>query len=145
MRARSEVKPPMRYWQYMAFDQGVGKVVVFGGRPSFGDNLGDTWVYDYAVNMWTMVDCSVSPSPRQSGSMVYDEGIGHVVLFGGLVDTRNALSDTWVFDTEAGEWSLLEEAVVDVVDVELQSGIPGYPLAGVFLALVWFIWLRRMG
>ena len=135
----TEVKPPMRYWQFMVFDRGFGKVVMFGGNPSYGSNLGDTWLYDYGSNEWTMVESGVSPSPRQCGGMVYDESIGRVVLFGGFEDDMEAVGDTWVFDSVAGEWGLLEDFEVEGSD-DVSPGIPGFPFAWVFLGLVLFVY-----
>ena len=140
----TEVKPPMRYWQYMAFDRDAGKVVVFGGNPSYGPNLGDTWLYDFALNEWSEVECSVSPSPRQCGGMVYDESIGRVVLFGGFEVEMEAAGDTWVFDSMAGEWSPLEDIDVGSSDDDdVSSGIPAFPLAGVFLGLAVFVYFSK--
>ena len=137
------VKPPKRYWQFMAFDRGAGKVVLFGGRPSYGDyNLGDTWLYDYALNQWTEVESEVSPPASQSGSMVYDESIGRVVLFGGFGEGMDAVGDTWVFDSEAGEWGFHENYDIESSE-DVSSGIPGFPLAWVCLGLVLFVYCSR--
>jgi len=140
----TEVKPPMRYWQFMTFDRDAGKVVVFGGNPSYGSNLGDTWLYDYAENIWTEVESEVSPSPRQCGGMVYDESIGRVVLFGGFEEEMEAAGDTWVFDSVAGEWSPLEDIDVGSSE-EVGAGVPGFGLVGVLLGFVVFLGLRRWG
>lgn len=142
---KTDVKPPMRYWQYMAFDRSIGKVVMFGGRPSFGDdNLDDTWLYDYAENEWTEVVSYVSPTLRQSGSMVYDESIKRVVLFGGFEEGMDVVGDTWVFDAEAGEWMLLEDFDASVTEGN-GDGIPGFDLVAVFIALLWFVFsLKRL-
>ena len=134
----TEEKPPMRYWHYMAYDRGAGKVVVFGGRPSYDDDLGDTWLYDYTENRWTEVDSMVSPSPRQTSSMVYDESIGRVVLFGGFENGMEALNETWVFDTEAGEWTLLDDFNA-TIDDETGTGIPGFQLISVLFALIIYL------
>ena len=128
----------MRYWQYMTYDRGAGNVVVFGGRPSYDGNLGDTWLYDYAENRWTEVDSMVSPSPRQTSSMVYDESIGRVVLFGGFENGMEALNETWVFDTEAGEWTLLDDFNA-TIDDETGTGIPGFQLISVLFALIIYL------
>jgi hypothetical protein len=135
----TEEKPPMRYWQFMAFDRGTGKVVMFGGNPSYGNNLGDTWLYDYAMNEWTLVESEVSPSPRQTGSMVYDESIEHIVLFGGFEDDMVAVGDTWVFDSGVGEWLLLEDFIASINTGGDGARIPGFCLIAVLIALCWVV------
>lgn len=131
----TEDKPPMRYWQYMAYDRGVGKVVVFGGRPSYDGNLGDTWLYDYAENQWTEVVSELSPSPRQSGSMVYDESIGCVVLFGGFENGMETVGETWVFDSEVGEWVILGDFTGSVSE-DYGLSVPGFNLFSLYIALI---------
>jgi hypothetical protein len=66
--------------------------------------------------------------------MVYDESVGRVVLFGGFENRMEALGDTWVFETEAGEWMLLDELDASV-EAETDAGIPGYGLFMVLLGL----------
>jgi Galactose oxidase, central domain len=138
----TEVKPTKRYWQFMAFDRDAGKVVMFGGRPNYDANLGDTWLYDYAANAWTEVESEVSPPARQSGSMVYDENLGCVVMFGGFEEGMDAVGDTWVFDSGAGEWSLLEDFEVEGSE-DVETGIPGFPLAWVCLGLAVFVYFSK--
>ena len=135
----TEDKPPMRYWQYMAFDEASGKIVMFGGNPS-GLNFGDTWLYDYAENTWTEVHPEVSPSPRQCGALVYYPSLGGVVMFGGIDEDQSGFDDTWVFDAVTGEWSLVEEGV----PVEVDGGnevrrIPGFPVVSVLMGFMVFV------
>jgi hypothetical protein len=135
----TDPKPPMRYWQYMAFDPGVGKVVMFGGNPRLGSSLGDTWLYDYASNEWSEVKPAVSPPASQCGAMVYVPGLGGVVLFGGMDNNQNELGEIWLFDAEAGEWSRVESGAPEPVEDESGPRIPGFPIISVIIALIIFL------
>lgn len=147
-RIETEDGPEGRYWHHMAFDPGVGKVVMFGGIPS-GMSFGDTWLYDYALNQWTEVEPPVSPANRFCGAMVYDESIERVVLFGGLVDDQEEAGDTWLFDAEAGEWSIVEASAPTAEEEEEEeedsfSEIPGFPAASIILAVLFFFAYARI-
>ncbi len=132
----TQPKPPMRYWQYMAFDPGVGKVVMFGGGPSIDQDLGGTWLYDYASNEWSELNPSVSPPEGQCGAMVYVPEEGGVVLFGGI-DGQTELGELWKFDAEIGEWSRVESSSPSIVEEDEQdSGIPGFPIASIIISLI---------
>jgi len=45
-------------------------------------SLGDTWIWDGAIETWTEQNPATSPSPS-SAPMAYDAATGTVVLFGG--------------------------------------------------------------
>jgi hypothetical protein len=93
----------MRYWQYMAYYRGACKIVVFGELPSYDGNLGDAWLYDYTDNQLKEVISEFSSSIRQTSSMVYEESIGRIALFGGFENGIMALNETGLFDTEVGD------------------------------------------
>jgi N-acetylneuraminic acid mutarotase len=141
-RIETEEAPAGRYWQQMAFDPGVGKVLMFGGSHS-GGSYGDTWLYDYALNEWTELEPSDSPPSRLCGVMVFDESIERIVLFGGLSDEYQVLGDTWVFDTASGEWSIVETGVPTAEEEDAPSSIPGFPVASIILAVFLFLALAN--
>jgi hypothetical protein len=78
----------------MAFDPGLGKLVLFGGE-SGGFRDGDTWTWD--GDGWTQLDPAQSPPARNNASLAYDPALGQLVLFGGSTN-GNWLSDTWAFN-----------------------------------------------
>jgi hypothetical protein len=104
--------PSARTFPAMAFDEGRGEVVLFGGnRVLFGAPtvwntlLDDTWVLRGAT--WTRKSTSDGPSARAEAAMAYDQVRKRIVLFGGYSRTaegRVRLGDTWEWDGE--RWSL---------------------------------------
>jgi len=85
----------------MSYDSVREKVVLFGGRGSVDQELGDTWEWDGVS--WTDVSpASPSPSPRSGHSMVYDQGLGKTLLFGGR-NGLNETDDSWEWD--GSSWS----------------------------------------
>ncbi len=131
----TENKPPMRYWQYMAYDPSVEKVVMYGGSSNFETGLGGTWLYDYATNQWSELNPRVSPPEGQCGGMVYYPEQGGVVLFGGT-DERTELGELWRFNAEAGEWSRVQPSTPETGEDEPDSGIPGFPTASIIITLI---------
>src|SRR5262245_39045690 len=61
----------------MAFDDGLGRVVLFGG--SAANALGDTWEWDGSA--WQDVPAT-GPGPRDHVNMAVDPAHGTLVLFG---------------------------------------------------------------
>jgi hypothetical protein len=84
----------------MAYDLVRGRVVLFGGTPSFFGIplLGDTW--EFVNNIWVQITPATSPSNRLDHAMVYDFNLGQCVMFGGRVSATNIppLGDTWTWD-----------------------------------------------
>jgi hypothetical protein len=74
--------PSTRDLAAMAYDAGVGEVVLFGG-VSFvvGDFLNDTW--SFSNDRWTEQFASESPSGRDASSFAFEPTAGTDVLFGG--------------------------------------------------------------
>ena len=95
--------PEALTWFSMAFDQGSGQLILFGGVNSSGIITGDTWAWN-GTN-WTNLNIS-GPPARLGASMAYDPAVGGLILFGGLsgnVAAPTALNDCW--QVKNGQWS----------------------------------------
>ena len=93
------VSPYARLWHAMAYDPVRDRIVLFGGdhiQPySLGDE-NDTWEWDGA--QWRRDWTDAAPSIRAGHSMVYDSGLGRMVLFGGFnagVTPNTFSNETW--------------------------------------------------
>mmetsp|Transcript_30329 Transcript_30329/g.38906 ORF Transcript_30329/g.38906 Transcript_30329/m.38906 type:complete len:571 (+) Transcript_30329:235-1947(+) len=51
------------------------------------------------------------PSPRQGHSILYWEQDNSLILFGGINENDDALSDVWFYDTLQREWSEVEDSL----------------------------------
>lgn len=101
-------QPPARSGAAMAYDNGSGDLLLFGGYPAEADvALGDCWLLP-AQGGWTPCPASSSsPSPRGDPAMVGDPSLGGVVLYGGQAANGTDLSDTWLW-TFTGGWLELD-------------------------------------
>ena len=82
-----------------------GGALLFGGRGTGGELLGDTWRFDGA---WTELAPSVAPSPRVGHAVANDEmAIGTLYLFGGR--TASGLDDG-LWRLQSGDWTRLVTA-----------------------------------
>lgn len=96
-----EVSPSARYEFGMAYDEGRGEILLFGGEASAGGLVGETWTWNQGE--WTQKHPSEAPSARRDPAMAFDPSTGRVVLFGGFADGQY-FDDTWTWDGE--EWHL---------------------------------------
>lgn len=88
------VGPSPRAEAAIAYDQGRGRIVLFGGyRRTRGvtERLGDTWEWDGSHWSRTAVD---GPTPRNGAAMIYDDHRRRIVLFGG----PGPSNETWEWD-----------------------------------------------
>jgi hypothetical protein len=90
---RQDIGPSARMGHSMAFDEGRGRTVLFGGA-SGAQLLRETWEWD--GENWTQV-ADTGPSARRDSAMAFDGALGVVVLFGGGVGEAG-LADTWQWD-----------------------------------------------
>jgi hypothetical protein len=77
----------------MAYDSARQRVVLFGGEPSSGAVMGDTWEYNGATSTWTQ-RATTGPSARRNTVLVYDPLRAVTVLFGGT-NAAAANNETW--------------------------------------------------
>ncbi len=107
--------PAPRAYFGMIYDTAAQRVVLFGGAA--GDNPGagvyaDTWEYDGATGTWTEITpTGGAPSPPARGflQMTFDGSSLTAVLFSGVDDNLNVLTDTW--SLSGGQWTELTPAV----------------------------------
>lgn len=110
--ASDEEGPGPRSRHGLVYDRSTGAAVLFGGisweHPQ-GAFLGDTW--ELHNRQWTRIKTSQTPPARHRGAMVYLDGLGQTLLFGGqgqpaglralwesLFGTWNGLfADTWLY------------------------------------------------
>lgn len=106
---------PARSSPAIAYDQGSGFFVMFGGCAAAFACLDETWLYDPGDGSWTLQDPPVRPPARNFAALEYDPRSERLVLFGGhhtgAEGTQVVLNDTWLYDVDHATWSLLEPAV----------------------------------
>jgi hypothetical protein len=86
----------------MAFDEGRGEALLFGGHGYSGLATSTTWAWDAAAGVWTERS-EVAPQALRGTAMAFDAARARVVLFGGSSDTAMN-SDTWTWDGQV--WSV---------------------------------------
>jgi hypothetical protein len=74
----------------------LGQAVLFGGSDLYGDELGDTWIWDGGT--WTKRQPSASPAPRREAATAYDPVRKLVILYGLYTTNSGHGSDTWVWN-----------------------------------------------
>ncbi|MHA2171755.1 MAG: Kelch repeat-containing protein [Candidatus Kariarchaeaceae archaeon] len=94
--------PSPRWGHQMIYDTVHDKIILFGGDDFNEQNFGDTWIFDPATSDWLEVSPKISPSPRDSATMVFDSTNDRAILFGGY--SRSRLNDTWMFDYDKLSW-----------------------------------------
>lgn len=99
-----DVRPSKRYSHSIAFHEGAGKLVLFGGQDNY--YLKDTWLFDGTV--WEKG--SSGPGSRAESAMAYDPIRKVVVLFGGI-SSANELNDTWTYN--GANWKKVSNAGPD--------------------------------
>lgn len=93
--------------------EGMGRVLLFGGRVQGGDSTADTWLWNRSN--WSLISISTaSPPPRNKHTFVYDAVRRTSVLVAGLYYARK-YDDVWTFRFESDE---LDESCVAGADVD---------------------------
>lgn len=101
--------PPARHSHALAHDVARGRTVLFGGLSTGynGDEsslLGDTWEWDGCA--WIEIDVD-GPSSRQGHTMVYDDALGVVLLFGGNGGGNGGGSSNELWQYDGASWELV--------------------------------------
>jgi hypothetical protein len=86
--------PSARTGISMAYDAGLGAVILFGGYGPWPNVLDDTWAWN-GIN-WTKMNPATVPPNRYWAGMTYDPLVEGVVMFGGY-SSGPARNDTWIF------------------------------------------------
>jgi len=89
-------------------DSQESRFILFGGLAG-SQWRNDTWEYNYAAQNWEKI-CSdntpaCAPPKRISPSMAYDNNSKVAVMYGGVDDQGNGLSDTWEYDVSTNTWT----------------------------------------
>jgi hypothetical protein len=100
--------PVVRQYHAMASIWGTSTALLFGGR--YGDDLNDTWLYDYVINKWTEMNPQIYPPKRYQFAMSSIYSTDKILLFGGTQNLSNPspeddLNDTWVYDLSDNIWT----------------------------------------
>lgn len=104
VQANCANSPSARDSSAIAYEPEMAKVILFGGS---GDNgaLQDLWVWD-GQNWEDLTPNPVPsswPAARYSASMVYDNSMQRIVLFGGT-DGVHDFNDLWVWESGEQAW-----------------------------------------
>ena len=104
------VSPVPRTGVNMAYDSEHDLIILFGGYTHLLRTEIDheTWAFDYNTLSWTELNPD-SDLERRAYSMAYDSESEKIVLFGGNTgdDPYTFLGDTWVFDYDFNNWTLM--------------------------------------
>lgn len=79
----------------VAYDDDLGRVVLFGGYRSDGSLSDETWAFDGST--WTQITTAQRPVARTDGALAFDAAHHQLVLFGGS-GSSGLRTDTWTFD-----------------------------------------------
>jgi hypothetical protein len=113
----AEAKRPLkRCLHESVWDATTNSMLLFGGCSSgFGPcPQGDLWSFDPAERVWSEISLPSAPAARSNPSLVYDDGRGQILLFGGLTEAGADASLWSLRSVESGlawtEWRGTSEA-----------------------------------
>lgn len=136
----STPRPPGRYWGQLVYDSTENRLILFGGNGAV--DYDDTWTYDIESMAWEMVSQTIKPSERGCQAMAYDPENNIVVMFGGHGERGESLGDTWILDCETLTWNQPETQTTEQDQTNepestetTTTGIPGYPITAITLAI----------
>ncbi|HTT26085.1 MAG TPA: kelch repeat-containing protein, partial [Thermoplasmata archaeon] len=95
--------PSARWRVNLAYDAADGYLLMFGGTPSNGTAMGDSWKFQNGT--WSKLTVTGSPPGRYRAEMAYDASDQEVVIFGGCTTSNCPDSTTWVYSNLS--WSLI--------------------------------------
>lgn len=99
-----DASPSLRFQHGMA-SVGDGTAILYGGRPEFGLELGDTWMFDGATQTWTDLAPPMSAGTRSAFAFASD-GASTLVMVGGTTNSVNIVDETWRYDVAGNTWSM---------------------------------------
>ncbi|MEM9454843.1 MAG: kelch repeat-containing protein [Myxococcota bacterium] len=102
------ISPPARY-QHRMVSAGDGLALAYGGRPDFGLEFSDTWLFDLATEQWTDLAPPTNPGPRSAFALAFD-GDNAVALVGGNTNSVDLTDETWIYDLAGNEWTQVAAA-----------------------------------
>ncbi|MGI6454447.1 MAG: Kelch repeat-containing protein [bacterium] len=100
-KAESLATPP-RFSSMLAYDPVRDQALLL---IPVGLNM-ETWLF--SNNQWKLLNPAQSPAVRRNAAMVYMTQIDRYILFGGYKTDSEELSDTWMFDPVAQNWSKIQ-------------------------------------
>ena len=86
-----------------------GKMYIFGGKDIENNKLGDFWVYDITSNEWNQIKFEEDEGPiSRSG---HSTGVfkNFIVIYGGIHELTQELSDMYLYDTTRNSWMMVFE------------------------------------
>jgi|GEM_PF-3602805 len=111
---------PPRSLAAIAFDPGIERVILFGGRIDSNGKIAsdETWAFENRPSdnkykgAWNNLNPSNHPSYRTEAAMAFDPRNQKILLFGGWEagdsSGKNLKNDTWVFDAQMNTWEELK-------------------------------------
>lgn len=97
---KPSTSPTARGYSSGTYHEQMNKFILYGGWNQ-DKNLyfNDTWVYDYSINEWTILDTNV-PNMRTHSAMVYSNLSNQIILYGGYFIPYSTYGDptTWILE-----------------------------------------------
>ena len=95
--------PPARCKHSAIYDSVNKQMIIFGGVGRTG-YLSDTWVFDIEKKQWKKIETKEVPPARADACAIYDLVNKQMIIFGGIDERGQVLSDTWIFNIEKRQW-----------------------------------------
>jgi len=103
---KTSVTPAGRILHAMAYDEKLGKVILYGGQNTSG-NLADLWEWDGTT--WHRLCPVCNPAARFSHKMIYDPQREQLVIYGGQ-DVKVGLPEAWTWDGKSWTYFQFSES-----------------------------------
>ncbi len=116
VRLYPDTVPTARFGHNMAYNPDTGNTLMAFGQGSY------TTMYEWDGSNWNSVVPAHRPTAYRFNSMVYHEGLGKMVLFGGNTCCPNvSYAETWLFD--GTDW---EQLITATTPPERQNAVMAY-------------------
>lgn len=98
VQVNTTIQPTGTSFPAYAYDEGLDRLVIFGGGIAGSVEIDETWTFDGTD--WTQLSPASDPPVRVFGSMTYDPDNNRIVLFGGITaglsgPAAQTWADTW--------------------------------------------------